>query len=306
MTPRADITPESLRNLGKEHFEAGRFARAHEHFARGHDLWPNRLDFSIWLARSLGELDRHDERRSMLDELIANVDPDDLPKWGTRALHEQGYLVHRGVRLCLDHPVISPWMHQRMFRGDYEEIEADMLASCIEPGERILEVGGGLGFMAAFACLQAPDVQAVVYEANPGLVGVAEHTKRLNNVDFDFRNAMLGAQRGTAEFHVHAAFWASSASHESSDSTTIDVPMHDVNQVLREQDFTMLVMDIEGGEIDLIPEMNLESISRVVIETHPSVTGAKSVSKMLRHLKRNYGLRPQQERDEVFLLAQDR
>ena len=160
--------------------------------------------------------------------------------------------------------------------------------------------------MAAFACLQAPDVQAVVYEANPGLVAVAEHTKRLNNVDFDFRNAMLGAQQGTAEFHVHAAFWASSASHESDDSTTIDVPMHNVNQVLAEQDFTMLVMDIEGGEIDLIPEMNLESIQRVVIETHPPVTGAKSVSKMLRHLKRQYGLHPQQEREDVFLLARDR
>jgi len=305
-TISASDTPEATRDAGKALFEAERFAEAHAIFERGHGAWPNRLDFAIWVARCLEKLDRQDERRAMLDELVLTVEAESLPKWGARALHEQGYVIQRGVRLCLDHPAISPWMHQRMFRGDYEEIEADMLAASIQPGERILEVGGGLGFMAAFACLQAPDVRAVVYEANPGLVQVAEHTKRLNGADFDFRSAMLGASAGTTEFHVHAAFWASSASHESEDSTTIDVPVHDVNKVLAEQDFTMLVMDIEGGEIDLIPEMQLDTITRVVIETHPAVTGAKSVAKLLRHFKRSYGLRPIQERDDVFLLARER
>lgn len=296
----------ALREEGKQLFEAGQYDEAESLFRSGHVQWPERLDLAIWFARCLEQREQHDERRALLDTVVMTTDPADLPAWGIRVLAEQGYLLHRGVRLCVDHPVISPWMRARMSKGDYEEIEADLVASTIQSGERILEVGGGMGFMAAFASLQATDVASVVYEANPGLVPVAEHTKRLNNADFDFRNAMLGASAGTAQFHVHEAFWASSASHQSDDSTTIDVAVHDVSSVLAEQDFTMLVMDIEGGEIDLIPTMDLATVTRIVIETHPAVSGARAVSKMLKRLKQDFGFTTAEHREDVYLLDRKR
>jgi len=299
-------SPATVRDNGKELYEANDYAGAETVFRSGHQSWPHRLDMTIWLARSLDQLGQHDERQALLDPVVMNLDVDGLPPWGRRALGEQGYMIHRGVRLCLNHPVISPWMRGRMLKGDYEEFEADMLASTIEAGDRILEVGGGLGFMAAFASLQAPDVTSVVYEANPGLVPVAEQTKRLSQVDFDFRNAMLGGAAGTAQFHVHEAFWASSAGHQSDDSTEIQVVVHDVNAVLAEQTFTMLVMDIEGGEIDLIPGMDLQTVTRIVIETHPAVSGERAVRKMLRGLNRQFGFTTKQHHDDVYLLVRDR
>lgn len=239
-------------------------------------------------------------------DLVPTLSTDRLPRWGVPALADEGYLLHRGVWLCLDHPVISPWMRQRMRKGDYEMVEADLVAATIEPGERILEVGGGMGFMAAFAARQAPDVHSVVYEANPGLVPVARDTMALNRVGFDFRNAMLGERSGTAEFHVHEAFWASSAAHRSDDSTSIEVAVHDVNAVLAEHEFTMLVMDIEGGEIDLVPAMDLDTVTRVVIETHPSVTGKRSVRALLKGLHRRFGFATTQHVEDVYLLTRER
>ena len=76
-------------------------------------------------------------------------------------------------------------------------------------------------------------------------------------------------------FYLRKDFWASSLEVPSADDPNIlgtkQVPQIDINQVLKAHQPTVLVMDIEGGELDLLPTLDISCCSNIVIELHPRV-----------------------------------
>src|SRR5665213_1532279 len=55
---------------------------------------------------------------------------------------------HMGIRLPL-HPTISPGIAESIRTGRYERTEGKLLPAVIDRGERVVDLGGGLGFTAA-------------------------------------------------------------------------------------------------------------------------------------------------------------
>ena len=87
----------------------------------------------------------------------------------------------------------------------------------------------------------------------------------------------------SVSFYLRKDFWASSLEVPVADDPNIlgteQVPQVDINQVLTAHQPTVLVMDIEGGEIDLLPTLDLSCCNNIVIELHPRAYKLSGISK---------------------------
>jgi len=158
--------------------------------------------------------------------------------------------------------------------GYYEGSEIAALRRVVRPGDVVLEIGAGVGFISTFLLghLAARRVYAV--EADPRLIPVIESTHALNNVSVAVPNGVAGRHDGFVKFHRQAAFWASSVVPLPG-STDETLPSIDVARLIREMQPDVLVVDIEGGERDLFVGLQLPGVRDLVVEVHqPQIGGA--------------------------------
>ncbi len=55
-----------------------------------------------------------------------------------------------GIRLPIDRTVLSPKMEYTLAKGRYEYGEARQAARVISPGDTVLELGSGIGFVSSY------------------------------------------------------------------------------------------------------------------------------------------------------------
>lgn len=184
---------------------------------------------------------------------------------------------HFGIRLRVDPEFMSPRLMEVIRSGHFETPEARKIGKIIEPGEVILEVGAGIGFMTALM-LKNPNVERVVsFEANPLLISKIQRTlddNRLGGQRFELHNAVLGAENsGTIDFHVHKDFWASSLRKTVGTVYSCPVPLTSFDKTIRTVQPSLIVCDIEGGEKALFATSDLIGVQRIYIELHQRVLG---------------------------------
>ena len=181
-----------------------------------------------------------------------------------------------GIDLALDSEVMSPHMLEVLRSGAYEGTEAREIPRIIQPGERIVELGSGIGFIAAIA-LKTGQVQSyAAYEANPGLIPVIERNAELNEVSFDVHNAVVDPKlnEGTVPFYLREDFWASSMAPQPwGYKQEVAVPRVSFDAVRERYRPTMLIVDIEGGEELLFRDIALTGIKKIYVELHQKVIG---------------------------------
>ncbi len=173
----------------------------------------------------------------------------------------------------VDLPVSSSFstlMQDILYAGLYEEPELTLLDEKLERDDIVVEVGAGLGFLSAFCAKRIGSDRVFTYEANPAMEAHIRRTYQLNSVEPRLRIGMLGAAPGTHEFFIGEDFWSSSASHNAG-STVVEVPVFDAAAELEQIKPTFLVMDIEGGEYELLKCFDFGSIQKVLVEVHPRV-----------------------------------
>lgn len=188
---------------------------------------------------------------------------------------------HLGVRLALDPHVLSPAIIDTIYRGGYEAAEEDIVRPTMSPDDRVLEIGGGLGFIGIVAArLVRTADQVLIVEANPHLLPLIRHNCRLNGVSPTVRNGVLGkSDAEDVSFYLHADFWASSLAPFPGAVET-KVPQQNIATVFEEFRPTYLIVDIEGGEIDLFDNLRLDGIDKLCLEVHPSRTGQEAVDRL--------------------------
>ena len=62
--------------------------------------------------------------------------------------------------------------------------------------------------------------------------------------------------------------------------TATTVPVHDHKRVWKELKPNLLICDIEGAEVDLIPKLDLSQLRAAIIELHPQWIGTTGVNKV--------------------------
>lgn len=186
-----------------------------------------------------------------------------------------------GVRLPLKHPAITPPILKDIFFGVYESKEAELVGKRIAADDVVMEIGAGIGFLSALAAKITGSERVFAYEANPQLMDVIKHVHVLNQVSPTVSNVLLGDGEDERTFWLEKDYWASSLIQGSPDATPIQVRQIDLNREIERIQPTFLILDIEGGEYELLRHARLDPVRKIVIEVHPHVLGYHRISEML-------------------------
>ena len=187
-----------------------------------------------------------------------------------------------GVRL--DASGIDPAIAEAMRAGTYEEGELRALAACLRAGDVVMELGTGIGLLSTFCAQRIGGQRVFTFEANPELEPRIRETYRLNAVTPTLEMCLLGERSGEAEFFVHDAFWGSTTVDQRGAARVVRVPVRPLNEALARIRPSLLVIDIEGAEADLLRFMDLGSVDRMVGEFHERMLGRETADAMIRGL----------------------
>lgn len=194
-----------------------------------------------------------------------------------------------------DNSAILKRFHKRSIRrGNYERPERQAMNGLLTPDDHVLEIGAGIGFMSTLMVRDHNVAHVVSYDANPDLIPYIREVHALNNVGdrTEIRHGIISAQAGPPRtFYVRGDFLASSLCDNLDDRfggvvRTSEVPQIPLASILEDFPVTVLVCDIEGGEAELLPELDLNSFRAAVVELHPQTIGLAGVNRVFDALMR--------------------
>jgi FkbM family methyltransferase len=189
-----------------------------------------------------------------------------------------------GIKVPFVPAIITPKIERPMRNNRYEGGEAAALRRILREGDRVLELGAGIGLLSTLSAM-VPGVERIVaVEANPDLIPLIHETHRLNGVTtVDLRNGIAAADDGSdVPFYVRGDFWSSSMEPASRPyQREVSLPCFGIGTLMAELRPTVIVCDIEGGESGLFDTVDMACVRAVVIELHPKVYGAAERDRIL-------------------------
>jgi FkbM family methyltransferase len=190
----------------------------------------------------------------------------------------------RGLTLYLPEAALKGNLERALSSGRYENHEADALLLHLVPGDRLLDLGAGIGFICALAAGVLGEASVFGVEAGPETVKLARKNLAANGLAGVklMRGAVVGTGTGDVEFGQRPAFWASALKGPQGWPETaevIRVPARPIGALLARFAPTVICCDIEGGEAEVLAQP-LPGVRLVVVETHPQVYGAAGVERI--------------------------
>ncbi len=154
-----------------------------------------------------------------------------------------------GLRVPIDRRLMSETIIWSLTSGRYEMGEARALPHLVRPGERVVEVGAGIGVLTALIARTGKAEQVVAIEANPMLQDYIQGLHRLNGVDVELRQALVTPGRGapTADFYLHQDLWASSPERikRRHQIGVVQAPVISLSEIAETWRPSLLVVDVE-------------------------------------------------------------
>jgi len=186
-----------------------------------------------------------------------------------------------GIRLRVGPHMSAPILQEILRWGSYETAEIGMLERHLRSDDIVMELGTGIGFVSSYCARRIGSDRVFTFEANPALESHAYETYALNDVWPRLEIALLGKAPGERTFYVEESFWASSTIRRSTRAIPIIVPVRSVNEEIERTCPTFLVMDIEGGEDELLPILRFHTVRKMILELHPNVIGSARAAHVL-------------------------
>lgn len=163
-----------------------------------------------------------------------------------------------------------------VFRGrfvfnTYEEEEVRHLSQHITQDATVLELGSCLGYVSCLTNrLLGNTENHVVVEANPNLIPTIERNKEENNCGFHVEHAIV-SNESLNDFFVHKLIVGGSSKRKTANK--IQVEGVDFKKLSNKYGLTFdtLIMDIEGGELDLLRSFqdDIAKFEKILLELHP-------------------------------------
>ncbi len=189
-----------------------------------------------------------------------------------------------GIKVPFVPEIITPKIERPMRNNRYEGGECAALRRILRAGDRVLELGAGVGLLSAVSGGVAGIESVTAIEANPDLIPIIRETHRLNGVTMvDLRNGVIAADAGPEiDFYLRPDFWASSMEPASrAYARAVKLPRFGLKQLMLDLRPTVIVCDIEGGELGLFDGADLSSVRAMVVEFHPKVYGNDGVADIM-------------------------
>ena len=196
-------------------------------------------------------------------------------------------VTYHGVEV-LAAPHLSRGMIESMALGRYERREVACGLAAIPEGSRILELGAGSGVVGAVLARNTKPAAMLSIEANPVLI---DHITRLyahNGLSetISVRHAVVlsdPAAPQVMEFFVQNNFLGSGlVSRKPEKATRVSVPVLGYAALKAGFPHDVIMMDIEGGELDFLRHADLSGVHSLIAEVHKDIYGREGVQEVRR------------------------
>ncbi len=208
--------------------------------------------------------------------------------WGDR-LRMGSKLVHR------DPAVVSPGIAKLMALGRYEKPEHDLLAYMhehrwIRHGDRVIEAGSGLGTITMEIADIVGDDAVFAFEPNPRTAQALLANLALNGYSVVVENSALVAddrdQVAFADTIDISSFAVAGILDVETAPHAIMVRAEPLARVIARLDPTVLVLDVEGAEFELLHSVgDWGRIRAIHLEFHPDMLESHQIDAMFAHLQ---------------------
>lgn len=206
----------------------------------------------------------------------------------------------RGIKL--DISSLSPLMKNNLLHGRYEFQERQLAAQALTKDDVVLELGGAIGFIGLF-CRKVLGVRHLTsVEANPATLILLQRNYAINRLKPNVIHAAAAAQDGEMNLCVDGEFWENTITGTS--GRTVRVPARSLGSLIQQMPLepTALICDIEGAEQYLDFDQLPGSVTKIILEVHPSMIGQDMVDRTLERL-RTLGFRERSRLEDVVWLG---
>lgn len=213
-----------------------------------------------------------------------------------------------GINVPITPAEVSPIIWQALTSGSYEAKEARAIFKAVRQGDRVLELGSGIGIITSIIG-KIPDVKVWAFEANPSTAALARRVIDAN----DLRNVVLSQGVLTAgepcsfRFYVRRDLWMSSMDEKQGPyEHAIDLYSANIDEFILQHRINVLVMDIEGAERDLLQSADLSGVERIFLELHDHLYGLAGIRDIIHALaSKGYAYDPRGSQGACVLFGKD-
>lgn len=206
-----------------------------------------------------------------------------------RAYQAKDIIKLHGFDIGLDKDAVSLPILKQMLKGWYEDKELQIMAALLKQGDRMLEMGAATGITSMWAAKLIGAENVFPYELNPYLIAWAHDNFARNGfAGIKVQQSALAADKqkvpSQIDFHIHQDFWASSLVKPEGPHETIKVSTASFEQALATHKVNVLLIDIEGGEVDLLMKADVSGIEKIIMEIHYDAVGKTETNAMVKYL----------------------
>ena len=209
---------------------------------------------------------------------------------------------YHGVRIGTAAEETPRSVRSALFKGTYEDYECQLVERMVRAGDRVLEIGTGIGVVSLLATRLAGEGNVLSCEANPALEPLIRANYARNGWQPHLRMSAVTADGRDLVFHQNDNLLTSSAHDRQLAGETITVPSAPINDLIAEHAPTVLVMDVEGSETELLPAADLAGVQTIIVEVHPHIVGEEEIAGLLAGLEAQ-GFRVAERRHKTCLLT---
>ena len=207
----------------------------------------------------------------------------------------------RGVKICTAQSEIPRSVRSMLFKGTYETHECDLLERTVRSGERVLEIGAGIGLVGLIATRLCGEGNVLSCEANPDLELIIWKNYRLNGWVPNLMMRAVTSDGRDLPFFRSSNVLSSSALDRGLTGDKLVVESIAINDLIDRHRPSVVIMDVEGGETELLAAADLTRVRAIIVEMHSHIVGKEKIATLTKNTEAK-GLRLTEVRHKTYLL----
>jgi FkbM family methyltransferase len=190
-----------------------------------------------------------------------------------------------GMVVVCDPNVVPRNVSTAIIKGSYELPERELVRSAIRKHDRVVEVGAGVGVVGILCSQLAGAGNVLSYEANAALQSIIAANYALNGITPRLLMRAMSIDGEPLVFYRNDNVVSSSVYDRGLTAQMETVESDALAAVLLSERADVLVMDIEGAEIDLLTHTDLTCLREIIVELHPHIVGEEVTEAMLASIR---------------------